>query len=59
VLEEDYQTIKNIDDLSDEKKKEISSFFDNYKKNVNGKWSKIGEFINKNDAIKLYNRYRL
>ena len=34
LLEEDYQTIKNIDDLSDEKKTEISSFFDNYKKNV-------------------------
>ena len=59
VLEEDYQKINNIDDLSEEIKTEISLFFENYKTNTKGKWSKVGDFINKYEAIKLYKQYKL
>jgi len=59
VLEEDYQKIKNIDDLSEEIKAEISLFFENYKTNTEGKWSTVGDFINKYESIKLYKQYKL
>jgi inorganic pyrophosphatase len=59
VLEEDYQNIKDINDLSDEIKNNISNFFANYKNNIKGKWSKVGDFINSCEAIALYNKYKL
>ena len=59
VLEEYYKHIKDIKDLSDEIKNNISVFFDNYKKNVDGKWSRVGDFINKQDTIQLYEKYKL
>ena len=59
VLEEDYKQIKDITDLSVEIKNNISVFFDNYKKNVDGKWSKVGDFINKQKSIQLYEKYKL
>ena len=59
VLEEDYTTIKDISDLADYIKNDISSFFKTYKNNVKDKWSRVGGFINKKDAIQLYNKYKL
>lgn len=58
VLEEEYSNIKNINDLSPEIKKNISNFFDNYKKKTIDKWSKVGEFIDRDQAIDLYNKYK-
>ena len=59
VLEEDYTTIHDIDDLSNEIKHDISTFFANYKKGIHGKWSTVGEYIGKNETIDLYNRYKI
>ena len=59
VLEEDYKVIKDINNLSDEIKQNIFWFFSNYKNNVNGKWSKVSGFINKEESIKLYEKYKL
>lgn len=55
VLEEDYETINNINNLDDEIKNNIYYFFENYKKNTPGKWSKVMGYENKEYAIKLYN----
>ena len=54
VFEEDYSTIKDIDDLDDKIKDSIHSFFSNYKKKSIGKWSRVMGFINKDLSIKLY-----
>lgn len=59
VLEEDYNTIKDIYDLSDEIKTDISNFFKSYKNNIKDKWSIVGGFINKEDTMQLYHKYKL
>ena len=59
VLEEDYELIKNIDDLNDEIKNNIYWFFSNYKNKTIGKWSKVLGFINKDKSINLYKKYLL
>jgi inorganic pyrophosphatase len=59
VLKDDYHNIHDIEDLSNEMKNNISDFFKNYKTNTEGKWSVVGDFINKPDAIRLYNKYKL
>jgi len=56
VTSEEYETIKDIYDLSDNIKEKLNTFFSTYKVNVPGKWSKTYGFINKNEAIKLYER---
>ena len=55
VLEEDYQNINNIDNLSEKIKKDIHWFFSNYKNESNGKWSKVFGFMDKEFALNLYN----
>lgn len=56
VLNEDYENIKDIYDLSDKIKEKIFYFFSNYKNNISGKWSKVNDFINKKLAIQLYEK---
>lgn len=54
VLPEDYEKIKDIDDVSDEIKNEISYFFSNYKNNVKDKWSTVGSFMNRRETMELF-----
>jgi len=56
VLPEDYTLIQDITQLSDEAKNKINIFFSTYKLNVPDKWSKTYGFINKEAAIKLYEK---
>ena len=55
VLEEDYKKLNNLSDIHDEIKEKIYYFFSNYKNNIEGKWSIVYNFEDKNFAIKLYN----
>jgi inorganic pyrophosphatase len=59
VLEEDYLTINDMDKLSNNVKENIYWFFSNYKNNTKGKWSKVIGFSNKEESIKLYEKYKL
>lgn len=56
VFEEDYETIKDISDISNSIKDEIHYFFSNYKKNSAGKWSNVIGFINKELSVQLYQK---
>jgi inorganic pyrophosphatase len=56
VLEEDYENINDIYNLDSEIKNNIFYFFENYKKQTPGKWSKVIGYENKEYAIKLYNK---
>jgi len=56
VFEEDYSTIKDIDDLDDKIKDSIYTFFSEYKKKSIGKWSRVMGFINKDLSLKLYEK---
>ena len=56
VFEEDYERIKDINDLDEEIKNKIYWFFSNYKKNCINKWSKVIGYINKDLSIKLYEK---
>lgn len=56
VLEEDYEKIKDINDLDEDIKNKIFWFFSNYKKNCANKWSKVMGYINKDLSIKLYEK---
>uniref|UniRef100_A0A6C0E2P6 inorganic diphosphatase n=1 Tax=viral metagenome TaxID=1070528 RepID=A0A6C0E2P6_9ZZZZ len=59
VSKEEYVKIKDINDLTDTVKNNIYRFFTNYKNDVPGKWSKVTQFINKHDAVKLYKESKL
>jgi len=59
VFDDDYDKIKDISDLSDGIKENIHSFFANYKKEVPGKWSTVAEFMNKTEAVSLYNKSKI
>ena len=59
VLEEDYPTFKDLDYILEEEKQSINAFFSNYKNGVHGRWSKTHGFMNKADAIALYNRCKI
>lgn len=59
VSEQDYASIKNIHDLSDTVRNNIYRFFANYKNDVPGKWSKVTQFMNKYEAVKLYKESKL
>jgi inorganic pyrophosphatase len=54
VLEEDYSSVKDISDITNDIKDRVQYFFTNYKKNTNGRWSKVFGFQNKAFAIKLF-----
>ena len=56
VLEDDYEKFNEIEHLPDDILDNIMTFFLNYKKNEPNKWSKIGCFMNKTDAIQLYKK---
>ena len=59
VSEEDYSKIKDIQDLTDTVKNNIYRFFVNYKNDAPGKWSKVTQFMNKYEAVKLYKESKL
>lgn len=60
VLKGDYQkNTKDIENITPEVKENISSFFANYKNTTPNKWSKVGGFINKSEAVKLYKKTKL
>jgi inorganic pyrophosphatase len=54
VLDGDYNTVKDISDVSDDIKEKVRYFFTNYKNNTDGRWSKVFGFQNKEFAIKLF-----
>jgi inorganic pyrophosphatase len=56
VLEEDYDKFNQLEHLSDDTLDTIMNFFSNYKNNEPNKWSKVGCFMNKTDAVKLYKK---
>ena len=57
VFEEDYKEINDLFNIDLNIKNKIYDFFKNYKNNTNGKWSKLYDFKNKSDAIKLYESF--
>ena len=59
VLVKDYEKIKDMDDISNDSKLNIFEFFSNYKKNIPNKWSNVTNFVNKQEAIYLYNKYKI
>ena len=59
VLENDYEVWKDIDDVNEQVRTELTTFFDNYKKNIPNKFSKTGEFFDKNKAIQFYQETRI
>lgn len=56
VFEEDYESMNDINNISNSIKDEIHYFFSNYKKNSPGKWSNVIGFINKELSIQLYKK---
>ena len=50
----DMSGVKNITDLKPSILENIRWFFGNYKKNDIGRWSKVGEFVEREGAICLY-----
>ena len=57
VLEEDYDKIKDIDELEQEIKDNLQWFFSNYKNKSVGRWSKVLGFTNKDLSMELYKKY--
>jgi len=54
VFEDEYKSINSLSSLSEETKKKIHDFFSNYKKQSDGRWSKVYGYKDKEDAIKIY-----
>jgi len=54
VLKEDYESINDIESLSEETKNNIHWFFSNYKNKTSDKWSIVNGFENKKSAIRIY-----
>lgn len=57
VSEEDYETFQTMN-LNEKEKiyDKIAHFFENYKKDEPGRWSKIHYFMDEYSAIQLYNK---
>ena len=56
VLENDFETIKNITDLDETVLDNIKAFFTNYKSTTPGKWSRVLGFEDAKHAIDLYKK---
>ena len=56
VLQEDYERIQDISDLSESDRHDIHWFFSNYKSNTPGKWSIVKGYENRDCAVKLLNK---
>lgn len=54
VLEEDYERIQNIHDLSNEIKNNIHWFFSKYKSETPNKWSRVHNYEDKDHAVLLF-----
>lgn len=57
ILKNDYETINNISDLSNDILENIHWFFTNYKSKSPNKWSVVHGYQNKDYAISLYDKY--
>jgi len=56
VLEEEYDKISDLQDLSDEIKDNIHWFFSNYKMKTPNKWTTVYGFKDKEAAIEIYEK---
>jgi inorganic pyrophosphatase len=54
VLDDDYATVRDIDQVDNTTKTTIHNFFSTYKQNVPEKWSRVYGFLDKDASIKLY-----
>jgi inorganic pyrophosphatase len=54
VLEEQYNPHMNMSSIGDSALDAIEYFFQNYKKNEPGKWSKVTRFLKKDNAYEYY-----
>ena len=60
VTQDDYENgVRDICDLSEECRENISWFFANYKSKTEGKWSKVTGFEDRNHAAHLYKKYKI
>lgn len=57
-LDPRWEHVKDVNDLTEEQKKEIRDFFENYKKLEPGKWVKVQDFKPKEEAEKLVEEAR-
>lgn len=57
VLENDASTNKHLYDLGLPTRNKIKWFFENYKKEETGKWSKVSGYDSKEKALKLYKQF--
>ena len=53
-VDNNYEDIHNLEDLSNNLKKKIKHFFTHYKDNDKNKWVKVKEFGNKQEAYQTY-----
>lgn len=54
-----YSDVNEIDDLSKHQKSKIQHFFEKYKDNSNGKWIKVKDFKDRDEALKIFNESKL
>lgn len=57
ILEEDSDKYNDLNDIDNKILNEIFYFFNNYKKDEKNKWSKALKFVDKKEAINIYNNY--
>ena len=55
VTEDDYNSVKDIKDLEQKTLDDIHWFFTNYKKTDEKRWSRVSDFVGRDEAIDLYN----
>lgn len=58
-IDKRYQKDRNYTDLDKYTLDKIKYFFSHYKDMEENKWVKVGEFHDRNDSIKLYEKYVL
>jgi inorganic pyrophosphatase len=59
VLDEDRESIQDLDDIDAGVLEDIEWFFSNYKSKTEGKWSRVDGFRDRDYAVGLYNKYQL
>lgn len=58
-VDNNYESINDINDLNENEKLKIEHFFEFYKKIEKNKWSKVHHFISAKEASVLVNKYSL
>lgn len=56
---DEYQKYGDIENISKEELNKIHYFFSNYKSKTPNKWSKVHNYLSKEESIKLYEKYKL